>query len=105
MQYDSYSNEKTLIQFQYPKGWNIEVLEHGPIIYTSIENPDKKSGILVSYGDKLMSTFGSSVFGTAMWESFGRHVGYYKKREGVKVITKPNPVNIGGQVAAGFLCL
>ena len=68
MKFDNYSGEKTPIQFQYPKGWNIEVLEHGPTIYTSIESPEEKSGILVRYGDQLMSIFGSSVFGTAMSE-------------------------------------
>ena len=101
MQFGNYSGEKTPIQFQYPQGWNIEVSEYGSTIYTSIESPEKKSGISVCYGDQLMSTFGSSVFGAAMSESFGRHVGYYKQSKGVKVITKPTPVNIGGQDAAG----
>lgn len=64
-------------------------------------SPDEKSGILVCYGDQLMSTFGSSVFHIAMGESFSRHVGYNKTRKGVKVITKPTPVNIGGEDAAG----
>lgn len=103
LEFRAYVDQKSRIQFQYPEDWILEVVHNHRTIYTSILSSDESSGILVCYGDHLMSTFGSSVFHIAMSESFNRHVGYHKIKKDVKILAKPLPVNIGKQAGGCFL--
>jgi len=103
MDFQNYSSKKNRIEFQYPAGWTCEEYmsndETSPT-YIATKSLDATSGILVIYSANLMSTFGTSLFPHALYESYNSSTSYGNDNK-IEVIETPHPVTIDGVQTAG----